>query len=147
MTLNPHLSFAGECEAAFKYYEPTLGVVREFRMTYGDSPMAEHAPPAWRDKIVHATFALGQHRLTGADVPPERYQKPQGFSVLLNVEDAAEADRIFDALAAGGTVRLALQETHWAARFGILADRFGIPWTINCASRGGAEASPHREAR
>jgi len=66
-----------------------------------------------------------------SDSPPEDYEKPQGFSVSLSIDDPAEA-RIFQALAEKGAVRLPLQQTFWAARFGMLADQFGIPWMINC---------------
>jgi PhnB protein len=72
--------------------------------------------------------------LTGADVPPESYQKPQGFSVLLNIgaQAEADADRIFKALAENGAVQMPIQETFWALRFGMLVDQFGTPWMINC---------------
>jgi len=70
--------------------------------------------------------------LQGADAPPGQYQKPQGFSVMLNIDDAAEADRIFHTLAEKGDVQLPIQETFWARRFGMLVDQFGTPWTINC---------------
>ena len=132
MRLNPYLTFNGQCEAAFKFYEKCLGGKIVMMMTYGDSPMAEQTQPEWRKKIIHATFALGDHVLQGADAPPERYQKPQGFSVLLNVGAAAEADRIFKALAENGAVQIPIQGTFWAQRFGMLVDQFGTPWTINC---------------
>jgi len=132
MKLNPHLAFNGQCEAAFKFYEKCLGGKIAVMMTYGDSPMAEQMPPAWRGKIVHATVALGDQRLTGGDVPPESYQKPRGFSVLVNVDNAAEADRIFTTLAEKGAVEMPIQETFWALRFGMLVDQFGTPWLIQC---------------
>ena len=77
--------------------------------------------------IAHADFTL-----YGSDAPPGRYQKPQGVSMLLHVEAATEADRIFGTLAEKGTVLMPLQETFWALRFGELVDQFGTPWTINC---------------
>jgi PhnB protein len=128
--LNPHLSFHGECEAAFRFYENCLRGKIVTMITYGDSPAAGQTPPHWREKILHATLAVGEHRLTGADTPD--YEKPRGFAVLLNVEDATEADRIFQELAERGCVQMAMQETFWAARFGMLTDRFGTPWIINC---------------
>jgi PhnB protein len=132
MRLNPHLTFNGQCEAAFEYYEKCLGGKVVMMMKYGDSPMAEQTSPGWREKIIHATFALGDNVLTGGDAPPESYQKPQGFSVLLHISDAAEADRVFNALAEKGTVQMPVQETFWALRFGMLVDQFGTPWIINC---------------
>jgi len=68
----------------------------------------------------------------GGDAPPERYEKPQGFAVGIHADNAAEAERIFKALAENGRVEMPLQETFWAIRFGMLVDRFGIPWLVNC---------------
>ena len=132
MQLNPHLAFNGQCEAAFRFYEKCLGGKVVFMLSYADSPMAEQVPADWGKKILHATLGLGDQRLTGADVPPEWYKKPQGFSVSLNVSLAAEAERIFNALAENGTVQMPLQETFWALRFGMVVDQFGIPWMVNC---------------
>jgi PhnB protein len=69
----------------------------------------------------------------GSDSPPEYFEKPQGFSVNLQFEDVAEAERVFQALAESGTVRMPLQETFWAKRFGMFVDRFGTPWMVNCS--------------
>jgi PhnB protein len=132
MRLNPHLAFNGQCEAAFKFYEKCLGGEIVVMMTYGDSPAAAQTPSEWRKKILHATLDLGEDRLTGGDAPPGQYEKPQGVSVLLGLEDAAEADRIFETLAENGTVQMPIQETFWAQRFGMLVDQFGTPWLINC---------------
>lgn len=132
MQLNPHLEFNGQCEAAFKFYEKCLGGKIVFMLTYGESPMAEETPLAWRKKIIHATFALGDQRLSGADATPDRYQKPQGISVMLNIGAPAEADRIFKTLSEKGEVQMPIQETFWALRFGMLVDQFGTPWMINC---------------
>jgi PhnB protein len=132
MRLNPYLSFNGECEAAFRFYEMTLGGRILMMMTYADSPMAGQVPDGWRGKIFHTTLALGDLTLQGADVFPETYQKPQGISVALDLESTSDAERIFHALAEGGTVQVPLQETFWAARFAVLVDRFGTPWIINC---------------
>ena len=136
MRLNPLLTFNGQCESAFKFYEKCLGGKIAVMMTYGDSPMAAQAPPDWHRKILHVTLVLGDHRLQGGDVLPESYRKPQGFSVLLNVDTAAEADRIFTALAERGAVQMAIQATFWALRFGMVVDQFGTPWTIQCGKPG-----------
>jgi PhnB protein len=132
LRLNPYLSFNGQCEAAFRYYEKCLGGKVVFMMTYGDSPMAEQTPLNERNKIMHTTLALGDQVLAGADSLTEHYQKPQGLSVALNLDDAAEAERIFKALLENGAVQVPLQETFWAKRFGALVDQFGTPWVINC---------------
>jgi PhnB protein len=134
MRWNPHLSFDGQCEAAFKFYEECLGGKVLMLMTYGASPVASQTAPEWRSKILHASFALGDQILTGGDAPPGHYQKPQGISVLLQVGAVPEAERIFAALAENGVVQMPIERTFWAARFGMLVDRFGTPWLINCST-------------
>jgi PhnB protein len=132
MQLHAYLTFNGHCEAAFKFYERVLGGKIEVMMTHEGSPMAEHVPSDWRKKILHARMHVGDGVLMGSDAPPERYEKTQGFSVSLQIAGTAEAERIFHALAENGTVQMPLQQTFWAARFGMLVDRFGTPWMINC---------------
>jgi PhnB protein len=133
MWLNPYLMFNGQCETAFKFYEKCLlGKIVVIMMRYADTPMAEQMPPEWGQKIIHATLICGDHRLQGADAPPANYLKPQGFSVLLNLDTAAEADRIFATLAEKGVEEIPVQETFWALRFGTLIDQFGTPWLIQC---------------
>ena len=131
MEMNTYLTFNGRCEAAFKFYEQCLGGKITLLQTHGDSPMAEHVSPEWRDKIIHARLILGDNVLMGSDTPPEHYAKPQGFSVALHTTDTAEAERAFHALAENGTVQMPIQETFWAHRFGMLVDQFGIPWMVN----------------
>jgi PhnB protein len=134
MKVNAHLGFGGQCEEAFKFYERCLNAKIQFSMTYGESPMADQVPANWRNKIVHASLAVGGDlALSGADAPPDRYQKPQGFSVAIDIKDPGEADHIFAQLAEKGTVQMPMQETFWALRFGMLVDRFGIPWMMNCS--------------
>jgi PhnB protein len=134
MKLNPFLSlsFNGQCEAAFKFYERCLGAKIAFMLTWGDSPMSAEAPPGWGEKILHGRITIGNTDLVGADALPKTYEQPKGFAVLLNVDDAVEAERIFHALAQNGTVHTPIQKTFWAERYGGLVDRFGIPWEINC---------------
>jgi PhnB protein len=94
--------------------------------------MAEQVAPEWRDKIMHVTLAVGDGLLMGCDAPPQYYEKPQGFFVQMSVEHADDAERLFQALSENGAVRMPLQQTFWAARFGMLVDQFGTPWMINC---------------
>ena len=132
MELNPYLMFNGQCEAAFKFYEQCLGGKIVAMLTHGETPMAEHVSPEWQDKIIHARLMVGDKVLMGSDSPPEYYEEPKGFSVSLNINEPAEAERIFNALAENGRVQMPLEETFWAARFGMVVDRFGTPWMINC---------------
>jgi PhnB protein len=94
--------------------------------------MAEQGPPEWRNKIMHARLTVGDAVLMGSDSPPDHFEEMKGFYVTLNTEAPADAERIFHTLAENGTVRMPLQETFWAARFGMLVDQFGVPWMINC---------------
>ena len=132
MQLNPYLSFSGQCEEAFKFYQQCFGGNIQTKMTWGDSPMADQVPAEWRDKVIHATLIVGDTALLGSDAPPDRYEKPRGFSVTIQIDEPAEAERIFHALAEGGTVQMPIQQTFWAALFGMCVDRFGIPWMVNC---------------
>jgi PhnB protein len=132
MQLNPYLHFNGQCEDAFKFYETCLGGKITFMMPHEGTPVADQVPAEWGKKILHATLNIGEDVLLGADSPPNHYQKPQGFSVSISTNDPAEADRVFNALAENGTVQMPIQETFWAVRFGMVTDRFGIPWMINC---------------
>lgn len=133
MKLTPYLNFDGRCLEAFEFYEKCLGGKITFKMTYGEAPMpAAATPPGMSGKILHATLTLGDQLLQGADGSAEHYRKPQGFSIALSLADAAESERIFAALAEGGTVQMPIQETFWALRFGMVTDRFGIPWMMNC---------------
>jgi PhnB protein len=129
--VNPYLIFDGQCEAAFKFYEQCLGGKIEAMITNGNSPIVDQVPVERHNQILHARLVVGDQVLMGSDSPPEHYEKPQGFSVSLNIDAPAEAERIFNTLAEKGTVRLPLQETFWAARFGMLVDQFGTPWMIN----------------
>lgn len=134
MEFNPHLSFDGECEAAFRYYAQHLGGEIEMLMTYGSSPLAAQTPTEWHGRILHATLELGEYRMTGGDSFPGQYRRPAGIAVMLHIGEPAEAERVFEALSQGGEVEMAIQETFWARRFGMVTDRFGIPFVINCAA-------------
>jgi PhnB protein len=136
MQLNPYLFFDGQCETAFKFYAQLLGGEIVAMMRHEGSPMEQNVPPEWRQKIMHARLVAGGQVLMGSDVPPDQRQPAQGFSVTLGVDEPAEAERIFAALAQGGAVHMPMQQTFWAVRFGMLVDQFGIPWMINCEPAG-----------
>lgn len=130
MSLTAHLSYPGQCEEAFNFYSQLFGGEVTV-LKYGDTPMAQEVPAEWREKIVHGTFSFSGCTLAGADVLPEHYRRPQGFSVLVDLEGVDNANRVFSALAHGGSVEMPIQETFWSPAFGMLVDRFGVPWEIN----------------
>jgi len=130
MRVEPHLTFRGDCEQAFRFYERLFGG-KLVVMSYGSSPAASTVPEGWRSKVVHATLTLPDgNALLGADVLPEQFERPQGMYVFLALRDASEAERVFAALADGGSVRMPLQKTFWSPSFGAVVDRFGTPWEI-----------------
>jgi PhnB protein len=133
MQVNPYLNFDGCCEEAFRFYEKILGGKIEEIHTFESSPMASHTPPGWLKKVMHIRMKLGETYLMGSDAPPPRFFKPAGFSVSLQLEKPAEAERIYHALVEKGSAHMPIQETFWAARFAMLVDQYGIPWMINCA--------------
>ena len=76
---------------------------------------------------------MGDQAIMGSDTTPDRpVDKMSACSISLNVDSIAEAERVFNALAGGGTVQMPLETTFWAARFGMLVDRFGVSWMVNC---------------
>ena len=101
-------------------------------MTWGESPMVDHLPSEWRDKIIHTTLIVGATALLGSDAPPDRFEKPRGFTVTIQIDETAEGERIFRELSEGGTVQMPFQKTFWSPGFGMCTDRFGIPWMVNC---------------
>jgi PhnB protein len=134
--LAPYLLFDGSCADAFRFYEKALDGRNLALLPHRGTPASEHVPEAWQDKIMHAYLEIGDSALMASDVPPE-HQKPRGgFSVSYHAADEAEAERVFAALAEGGTVTMAMEATFWAKRFGMLVDRFGVPWMVNCAAEG-----------
>ncbi|WP_035051653.1 VOC family protein [Andreprevotia chitinilytica] len=135
MTLNFYLMFNGTCEAAFKFYEKLLGGKIEAMLTHRGSPVEAETSPEFLDKILHTRMTVGNYVLMGSDSPPNYHQPAQGFAVNIGIDDVAEAERVFTALADNGQVKMAFEETFWATRFGMVVDRFGTPWMINCGSK------------
>jgi PhnB protein len=136
MQMTPYVSFKGDCEAAFEFYDRCLGAVRGPSFRYGGSPLEGRVPPEWAGKIMHASLTIGGQVLMAADVAPAEYEAPKGFSLSLQIDDTADAERIFHDLAMDGRVVMPLEKTFWAERFGVVVDRFGLQWLINCEAKG-----------
>jgi PhnB protein len=132
MQMSPYLHFNGQCEEAFKFYEKCLNGKIEALHIFGQSPMAKQVPAEWGSKVMHASLKFDGMYLLGTDVPPGRFQPPQGFSVSLTIKDPSETERIFHELEQNGKVTMPVQKTFWSARFGMLVDQYGIPWILNC---------------
>lgn len=132
MQLTPYLFFDGQCEAAFQHYAKCLGGNIVASIKYADSPGCEAMGPEARDRIMHAALTIGDKLLMASDCPPGQYEKPQGLSVSLDFDKPDEAERVFADLSENAKVQMPMAETFWAIRFGMLTDRFGIPWMIGC---------------
>lgn len=130
MQVSPYLFFNGNCEEAFNFYAKTLGGKVQAVMKYAGSPA--DVPADWQNKVMHALLVLDDKTLMASDAPPGNYHQPQGFSISYGAKDPADADRVFRALSESGTIRMPMEETFWALRFGMCVDRFGIPWMVNC---------------
>lgn len=132
MQVNPYLSYNGNCEAAFKYYEKVLGAKIEAMMTWAEAPESMPSSPELKTKIMHAKLSIDGEVIMGADAPPGHFHQPQGISVSLQVEDPVDAAGRFKALSEGGSVTMPFAATFFSKGFGMCVDQFGIPWMVNC---------------
>ena len=132
MRISCHLTFDGQCEVAFRTYQRLLGGEIMTMLRYGESPLADQVPLHWHGKILHATLALDTQELLGSDAYPDAYQQPRGYFVTLGITEPAKAKSVFASLTEGGQVHMPFQETFWSAGYGVLVDRFGVPWEVNC---------------
>lgn len=128
----PYLYFPGSCRAAFELYADCLGGKIQAMMPHAEAPPGEVPADVPAHSIMHACLQVGKWTLMGSDCPPEYYETPQGFSVQITIGSVQHAESAFQRLAEGGQVKMPFAKTFWADRFGMLVDRFGIPWMINC---------------
>jgi PhnB protein len=131
--LNPYVNFNGNCAEAFKFYERVLGGKIVMTQTFGESPMKDQTPPDWHGKVVHTRLEVGKFALMGSDAPPGYFTPPQGAQISISVASVPEGERIFNALAENGKVKMPFAKTFWSPGFGMTVDRFGVPWMVNSA--------------
>jgi PhnB protein len=129
----PYLGFNGNCAEAVRFYERVLGARIEILMNGADSPMADQIPKEFAHRILHARLALpdGGYLYAGDAPAHVPYEGIKGVSITLNYDTTAQAQKVFDALSAGGTVTMPMQPAFWAKTWGMLIDRFGTPWIVN----------------
>lgn len=130
MRAEPFLYFNGRCEEAIIFYRRALGAEVVQLVRFRDAP-AIPAPAGAEDKIMHALLSVGDSRLLLSDGPCRGKAYFQGFSLAVSVKEDEEAERIFRALARGGQVQIPLTTTSFASTFGMVADPFGILWTVS----------------
>ncbi len=133
MQVQPYLFFDGRCEEALDFYKSALGAKVEVMMRFKDSPEPPQpgmCKPGSEDKIMHASFRVGDTTLMASDGRCEGKPSFQGISLSVTAKDDGEAERFFTALGTGGQVQMPLTKTFFSSRFGIVADRFGVSWMI-----------------
>ena len=131
--MEAYLTFDGNAAEALAFYAQCLGGKVLFSMTWGESPMAADMPAEGRHKIMHATLEARGHKLMAADGPPGySFEGYKGFSLSVQSNDLKESEQMFNALSAGGKIMMPFAPTFWAAGFGMLVDKFGVPWMVNC---------------
>ncbi|MCR9159637.1 MAG: VOC family protein [Nannocystaceae bacterium] len=130
----PYLTFDGQAAEALSFYAEVFGGEMLFSQSFGDSPMKDDIPPAFRDRLMHATVRLPSGELMASDTGPwAPFEGPmRSTSLSVPFQDAAAAREAFDALAEGGEITMPLERTFWAEAFGMVTDRFGVRWMINC---------------
>lgn len=130
MQVQPYLCFDGHCKEAIEFYRRVLNIEVTMLMHFKESPDLSMVAPGTENKIMHMEFRLGDLTICASDGRCQGKEQFSGFSLTLNVKTTDEADRIFAALSEGGEVQMPLCETFYASRFGMVADRFGVPWMI-----------------
>ena len=133
MQVQPYLFFDGRCEEALDFYKSALGAKVEVMMRFKDSPEPPQpgmCKPGSEDKIMHASFRVGDTTLMASDGRCEGKPSFQGISLSVTAKDDGEAERLFTALGTGGQEQMPLTKTFFSSRFGIVADRFGVSWMI-----------------
>lgn len=133
MDVQPYLNFDGRCEEAIEFYKKAVGARVDMMMRYKENPEPSSAgpvAPGSDNKILHSAFRIGASTIMASDGYNHGESRFRGFSLTINVADEAEADRVFNALVAGGKVTLPLQKTFYSPRFGMLEDKFGMGWMV-----------------
>ena len=133
MLVQPYLFFDGRCEEAVTFYRDALGAKVEMVMHYKDcpdTPPPGMVPPGSENKVMHASFRIGETTVMASDGHCQGHPSFQGFSLSITVPSEAEADRAFGALAEGGKVSMPLGKTFFSPRFGMVTDRFGVGWMV-----------------
>lgn len=132
MQVQPYLFFDGRCEEAVNFYREALDaeVTAMMRFKENPEPRPGMVPPGSEEKIMHASFKIGETEVMASDGNCAGRPNFQGFSLTLTAPDEAKADRLFAALAKGGQVQMPMAKTFFAPRFGMVADRFGVGWMI-----------------
>ena len=130
-SVQPYLFFNGRCEETLEFYRNTLGAEVEMLSPFKDAPDPGMAQPGMENKVMHASFRVGETLLMASDGRGDGQKRFEGFSLSIVVPDEEKADKVFKALANGGKITMPLEKTFWAPKFGMLEDRFGVGWMVS----------------
>ena len=131
MQVQSYLNFDGRCEEALEFYRHAVGAEVTTLMRFKDNPEPNSCQTGpIENKVMHASFRIGDTELMASDCRCEGGTKFHGFSLTLSAKTDAEAERLFAALGDGGQVQMPLTKTFFSSRFGVVADKFGLSWTI-----------------
>ena len=132
MKVQAYVTFDGRCEEALEFYKKSLGAVVTGLMRWKDSQDKDmRGPPGFEEKIMNASFRIGETELMADDGMGEKRAEFKGMTLAIEVADDAEAKRVFTALGEGGSITMPLVKTFWTSSFGMLTDKFGVPWMVN----------------
>jgi PhnB protein len=132
MQVRTYLDFGGRCEEALAFYKKAVGAEVTNIIRMKDSPDPEmKAPPGREEQIMHSEFKIGETTLMASDGMEPGAKNHMGTTLSLHVADDAEAKRVFAAMSDGGSVQVPLMKTFWSSSWGMLTDRFGVPWMVN----------------
>ena len=135
MKVQAYITFGGRCEEALAFYKKSLGAEVTGLLRWKESPDADmKGPPGYEEKIMNATFRIGETDLMADDGMGEKHAAFKGMMLAIEVADDAEAKHIFIALGEGGNVTMPLAKTFWTSSFGMLTDKFGVPWMVGVES-------------
>jgi PhnB protein len=134
MHVQPYLFFDGRCDEAIEFYRRVLGAEVTMLMRFKEGPDPGMVQPGTENKVMHSSLRIGETTVLASDGRCMGQPSFQGFSLSLTVPSDAEAERLFAALADGGQVQMPLARTFFSSRFGMVADRFGVPWMIVVAA-------------
>ena len=135
MKVQAYITFGGRCEEALEFYKKSIDAEVTSLMRWKESPdAAMKPPPGFEEKIMNAAFRIGETQLMADDGMGLKQAEIKGMSLVIEVADDAEAKRFFTALGEGGNVTMPLMKTFWTSSFGMLTDKFGVPWMVNVAA-------------
>jgi PhnB protein len=130
MQVQSYLFFDGRCDEAIEFYKKTLGAEVDMLMRWKDSPDKSMCTPGNENKVMHASFKIGETRVMASDGRNTGNPEFKGFALSLNAKDESDADRLFNSLSSGGKVMMPLGKTFFSPRFGMTTDKFGVNWMV-----------------